>query len=231
MKKLLFIFAFLCVFMSCDIPYENNQNSILLLNSKLINNVNEFSVLQDLPDFHKQESVTLNNYSPYYNILRIFICSIIIMLVLVIVSTPLLLVYFWIDNFFEVRKSRTPIKKCDASLQLLEVEDSAWSTYKNSYSAMYGNTFGIIAWVFFTYFYVSIYYNDFNTGIIDYFRFPLKIMESLSDNNLTLNNHIPPKMWISMLFIVGISVAHYFLGRYIGSYISANFHKKNFFKQ
>jgi Ni,Fe-hydrogenase I cytochrome b subunit len=95
---------------------------------------------------------------------------------------------------------------------------------------MYGNVFGIVAWIFFTYLYVSLYYNDFNTGIIDYFQFPFKIMDSLSNNDLTLNKHIPMEMWLSMLFIVVISAVHYLLGRYIGRFISANFHKKLFFK-
>ena len=96
---------------------------------------------------------------------------------------------------------------------------------------MYGNTFGIFAWVFLTYVYVSIYYNDFNTGIVDYFRFPFKVMDSLSDNNFTLNDHIPPEIWVSMVFIVGISVAHYFLGRFIGRLLSANYHKKRFLNE
>lgn len=230
MKKLLFIFVLCYVLIGCDISGITARKSILLFEFKPIENVNKLIIFQDLNEIHEQESVILKNYSPYDNILRIFVISIIIILVLVIVSAPLLLIYFWIHNFFEYKKSRIQIKKSRSSMENMEFEESDWSNYKNSYSAMYGNAFGIIAWVFFTYLYVSIYYNDFNTGVIDYFQFPFKIMDSLSDNYITLNKHIPPKMWISMLLIVGISVGHYFLGRFIGSYISANFHKKLFFK-
>lgn len=230
MKKLLFIFALFYVLIGCNISGNSARNSILLLEFKPIENVNRFIILQDLTEIQEQESIILKNYSPYYNILRIFVISIIIILVLVIVSTPLLLVYFWIHNFFEYQKSRIQIKKNQLSLKNMEFEEIAWSNYKNSYSAMYGNVFGIIAWIFFTYLYVSLYYNDFNTGIIDYFQFPFKIMDSLSNNDLTLNKHIPMEMWLNMLLIIGISLGHYFLGRYIGRFISANFHKKLFFK-
>lgn len=230
MGKLPFIFALCYIFIGCNILGNTARNSMLLFELKSIENVNKLFILQDLPIIHEQESVILNNYSPYYNILRIFILAIIVILVLVIVSTPVLLVYFWIHNFFEYKKSRIYIKKSDASVKFIEAEESSWLNYQNTYSALYGNGFGFFAWVFFTYFYVSIYYTDFNTGIIDYFQFPFKIMESFSDNNITLNDHIPPKMWISMLLIVGISVVHYFLGRFLGRFISANFHKKLFFK-
>jgi hypothetical protein len=230
MKKLLFIFALCYVFTGCYISGNNNRNSVLLFEFRPIENVNKLIIFQDLNEIHEQESDILKNYSPYYNILRIFILAIIVILVLVIVSTPLLLVYFWIDNFFEYQKSRIQIKKSDASLKFIEVEESTWLNYQTSYSALYGNGFGFFAWIFFTYFYVSIYYTDFNTGIIDYFQFPFKIMKSFSDNNITLNDHIPPKMWISMLLIVGISAAHYFLGRFLGRFILTTFHKKLFFK-
>lgn len=229
MGKLPFIFALCYIFIGCNISGNTAQNSILLLELKPIENVNKLIILQDLPKIHEQESVILDNYSPYFNILRIFILAIIVILVLVIVSTPLLLVYFWIHNFFEYKKSRIQIKKNHVSLKNMEFEESTWRNYQNCYSALYGNGLGGFAWVFFTYVYVSIYYNDFNAGIIDYFQFPFKIMESFSDNNITLNDHIPPKMWISMLLIVGISVVHYFLGRFLGRFISANFHKKLFF--
>ncbi|MDP3359521.1 MAG: hypothetical protein Q8S41_09250 [Lutibacter sp.] len=230
MKKLLFIFVLCYVLIGCDISSNSTHNSILLFEFKPIENVNKLIIFQDLNEIHEQESVILKNYSPYDNILRIFILAIIVILVLVIVSAPLLLVYFWIHNFFEYKKSRIHIKKSDPSVKFIANDESTWSNYKNSYSALYGNGFGFFAWVLFTYFYVSFYYNDFNAGVIDYFQFPFKIMNSFSDNNLILNDHIPPKMWISMLLIVGISVGHYFLGRFIGSYISANFHKKLFFK-
>jgi hypothetical protein len=230
MGKLPFIFALCYIFIGCNILGNTARNSMLLFELKSIENVNKLIILQDLPIIHEQESDILDNYSPYFNILRIFILAIIVILVLVIVSTPVLLVYFWIHNFFEYKKSRIYIKKSDASVKFIEAEESIWLNYQNTYSALYGNGFGFFAWVFFTYFYVSIYYTDFNTGIIDYFQFPFKIMESFSDNNITLNDHIPPKMWISMLLIVGISVLHYFLGRFLGRFISANFHKKLFFK-
>jgi hypothetical protein len=216
--------------MGCNILGNTARNSMLLFELKPIENVNKLIILQDLTKIHEHESVILNNYSPYDNILRIFILAIIVVLVLVIVSTPLLLVYFWIHNFFEFKKSRIYIKKSDASFKFIEAEQSSWLNYQNTYSALYGNGFGFFAWVFFTYFYVSIYYTDFNTGILDYFQFPFKIMESFSDNKITLNEHIPPKMWISMLLIVVISVVHYFLGKFLGRFISANFHKKLFFK-
>ncbi|MFO7674123.1 MAG: hypothetical protein R6V74_10490 [Lutibacter sp.] len=230
MKKLLFIFTLCYIFISCNILGTTARNSMLLFELNPIENVNKLIILQDLPIIHERESDILNNYSPYYNILRIFILAIIVILVLVIVSTPLLLVYSWIHNFFEYQKSRIQIKKNHLSLKNMEFEESTWRIYQNCYSALYGNGFGFFAWVFFTYFYVSIYYTDFNTGIIDYFQFPFKIIESFSDNNITLNEHIPPKMWISMLLIVGISVVYYFLGRFLGRFISANFHKKLFFK-
>ena len=200
--------------MGCNILGNTARNSMLLFELKPIENVNKLIILQDLTKIHEHESVILNNYSPYDNILRIFILAIIVVLVLVIVSTPLLLVYFWIHNFFEFKKSRIYIKKSDASFKFIEAEQSSWLNYQNTYSALYGNGFGFFAWVFFTYFYVSIYYTDFNTGILDYFQFPFKIMESFSDNKITLNEHIPPKMWISMLLIVVISVVHYFLGKF-----------------
>jgi hypothetical protein len=227
MKKLLFIFTLCYIFIGCNFLGNSAQNSILLFELKPIENLNKLIVLQDLTEIHEQESVILDNYSPYNNILRIFILAIVVILVLVIVSTPLILVYFWIHNFFEYQKSRIQIKKSIASLKFIQVEESTWRNYQNSYSALYGNGFGFLAWVFFTYFYVSIYYTDFNTGIIDYFQFPFKIMESFSDNSITLNDHIPPKMWISMLLIVGLSVGHYFLGRFLGRFISATFRKKN----
>lgn len=230
MKKLFFIFAICYVLIGCNISGNTARNSMLLFELKPVENVNKLIILQDLPISHEQESVILDNYSPYYNILRIFILAIVVILVLVIVSTPLILVYFWIHNFFEYKKSRIHIKKSDGSFKFIAAEESIWLNYQNTYSALYGNGFGFFAWVFFTYFYISIYYTDFNTGIIDYFQFPFKIMESFSDNNTTLNDHIPPKMWISMLLIVGISVVHYFLGRFLGRFISANFHKKLFFK-
>ena len=230
MKKLVFIFAFFYIFISCDTPFENTQSSILLFDSKLINNGNKLFTLQDLTESHKQESIILKNYSPYYNILRIFIFLIIIVFVLVIVSTPLLLVYFWINNFFDYQKLRIQIKKSYYSLKFIKVEESTWLNYKNIYSAMYGNGFGIIAWIFFTYLYISKYYKDFNAGLIDYFQFPFKIMDGFSNNNLTLNNLIPSEMWISMLLIVGASALHYFLGRYIGRLILTTFYKKTIFQ-
>lgn len=230
MKKLLFIFILCYVLVGCNIFDNNARNSILIFEFKPIENVNKLIIFEDLNKIQEQELVNLDNYSLYYNILRIFILAFIIILVLVIVSTPLILAYFWIHNFFEVQKLKNQIKKNDFSSKFTAIEEGTWLNYQSNYSALYGNGFGFITWVFFTYFYVSIYYNDFNTGVIDYFQFPFKIMNSLSDNNLTLNNHFPPKMWVSMLLIVGISVGNYFLGRFIGRFISTNFHKKLFFK-
>jgi len=229
MKKFLFIFVLCYVLVGCNISGNIAHNSILLFEFKPIENVNKLLIFQDLNEIHEQESVILKNYSPYDNILRIFILAIIVILVLVIVSTPLLLIYFWIHNFFEYQKTRIQTKKSDSSVNITAIEESTWLNYRNRYSAMYGNGFGFFAWVFFTFLYVSIYYNDFNTGVMDYFRFPFKIMESFSDNNQTLNNHIPPKMWISMLLIVGVSIVHYFLGRFLGRFISTALHKKHFF--
>ena len=126
MKKLLFIFV-LCYFLiGCSISTFTARNSILLFEFKPIENVNKLIIFQDINEIHEQESVILKNYSPYYNILRIFILAILVILVLVIVSTPLLLVYFWIHNFFEYKKSRIQIKKSDSSFKFIEAEESAW---------------------------------------------------------------------------------------------------------
>lgn len=230
MKKLLFIFVLCYFFISCNISGNNARKSISLWDLKPIKNINELLILQDLIDTHQQETIALNNYSPYNNILRIAILFMIIVFVLVIVSTPLILVYFLIANFFEVQKIKIEIKKNHSSLKLIEVDKNTWLNCKNSYSAMYGNGFGVIAWILFTYFYISTYYTDFNTGLKDYFRFPFKIINEISNNNLTFNNPLASEIWISMLLIVGVSALCYFMGNFIGRFISTIFYEKTIYQ-
>ena len=145
----------------------------------------------------------------------------------IIIVTPLILFYCWINNYFGYRKYHTLIYSLKYKSE--KVPKRVIYAYKRIFSNMYANGFGILTWALSSYYYISISYNQIGDGLLDYFNFPFKLLFGITNGTESIKDTISLDVWISMLLIVGISITLFFLGRFIGNTIIDINYKKSFF--
>ena len=142
--------------------------------------------------------------------------------ILLIVSTPVLLLYSSIDSFFKRRILHNTIdisicienKKCHKSF-----EKQICSEYKEHQSIFVGSIFGIVIWITASIFYISQYSQDFTQGIFNYFNFPFEILGTYDFTNSIQSITEYQTSWYFMLGIFIVSIFAYLLGKIIAPYL------------
>ena len=145
---------------------------------------------------------------------------------LVIILTPLVLIYLWVHYSFGYVKSyrkRFSIKKWitgKSDLNYGSFPRKVWRSYSRVYSKMIGFGLSILAYSLSSIFYMTLNFKRIEDALVDYFSFPFKILDGL--DNLENSNPIASQiieLSLEMIAIVGVSILAFALGYLIGRLI------------
>ena len=147
---------------------------------------------------------------------------------LIVVVTPLLLIFCWIHYSREyVKKYRN---NSDLAHSLTEnglsysdvLAKSIKIEYSKTYSKMFGFGLSIIAYGISSNVYMLLTFSEFKEALINYFSFPFRVFSSLKILEKIPTDSIPlTEVWKGMLLIVAISAAVFIIGYFIGKLIVA----------
>ncbi|MEX1383084.1 hypothetical protein [Lutibacter sp.] len=148
----------------------------------------------------------------------LFICIIIALLIMILI--PAILCYFMIDNFFNIYKHK---KEIDTSICTGDFSHNSEYTkytcdkYLKSCSNFVKNLTGLAAWNIFSLAYIIIGFESFKTGLIEYFRFPFNVFNSLNTDAISNSIKGFSSNWSSMFTIIVLTFIFTLLGKYIGN--------------
>jgi len=272
MKKIILSSVVFLLFTCQSYSFEKRAYFHFIDNNEQVVSFTNFFKLQN--SYQNKRIKLIEASSLYENSIRVLIIFGLSIIVLFIISIPLILLYFWLENFLAYQKtfkkkvqtnfwlneseksnfktlksniqnanktiekanridklekskkkdvnkiiqeSKNTIYESNSKLvRLQELPESIWLQYCKTFTNIIGYGFGFITWVVSTYFYIQINFDTFEMGLKDYFRFPFKLYESLSSGSDSLKNDLPTEIWLNMVFIVGIAIAGYFIGKLFG---------------
>lgn len=212
MKNGILLLSICFLFIACGSLNEVQQ--LLQLQQEL-----EFSQIDSSMNFEGIELM-------FYFIIQLVLNFLFLIFALfLIVFAPVFLLFNWLANFLRYKK----LKRIGFSLSSMNkaLSTSLFLLYKNSYAFTVGSGFGIVAWVFSSFFYIYRSYDQFGTGFIQYFNFPFKVVSNLTTENIIISNIVSSEVWLNMLLIVGVSAIHFSIGWYIGNIIINTYRKKS----
>lgn len=145
--------------------------------------------------------------------------------IFILISAPLMLFYFTIDNYFKWKISKKIINE-DFFIGNYKSHSTYISQtckqYKSSFIKLISNVFGLIAWNLFSLLYISISFSNFRTGITDYFLFPFEVIE-LYKINYSIDTLYQFKAHGLYMFIISMmSMIFFQLGKYAAKYLLEN---------
>lgn len=162
-------------------------------------------------------------YEILYNILsEVVIVFLLSSMTLIIITTPLMLIYCWIYYSFRYVKKFKRNKNLKRILiekdhiDLHKLPSSHWPEYRRIYSKMIGFAVAIIAYTITSNVYMLKNFDKIKFALKDYYSFPFKVykewnrVEELSKNNIPLKD-----TWLGMLLVVCISVLVYYFVYFI----------------
>ncbi|MBG7630956.1 MAG: hypothetical protein IZT56_11055 [Bacteroidetes bacterium] len=273
MKKAFFLLpVFLLLFNWHSYSIEKKESLNFVLNYEQVANLSNFHLLQISYQIKKTKLIEAS--SLYENSIRVLIIFGLSVIVLFIISIPLILLYFWLENFLAYQKtfknkvrthfwlneseksnfktlksniknankiikkakridkleksnkneaykiiqeSKNTIYESNSKLvRLQELPESIWLQYCKTFTNIIAYGFGFITWVVSSYFYIQINFDNVETGLKEYLRFPFKLYDSLSTSGDSLKNDLPMDIWLNMIFIVGVAIVAYFIGKFFG---------------
>jgi len=190
---------------------------VILTNKKLYENLYDFPVLT------KQSFLIGFMYSENHNMLvDILVLFILSCITLIVIATPLILIFFWIHYSWKYIKN---FKRDKGFKQLIFEKDhddiqllpkSRWPEYRIIYSKMIGFAVSIFFYSFSSIVYMLNAMNEFNVALKEYFSFPIKVYESLNSANVNSEYLSSIKeLSIEMLLIVCFSVLVFFIVYFI----------------
>jgi hypothetical protein len=145
--------------------------------------------------------------------------------VFILISAPLMLFYFALDNYFKWKKSKKIINEgfCFRNYESHSTYISKTCVqYKSSFIKLIGNVFSLIAWNLFSLLYISISFSNLRTGITDYFLFPFEVIE-LYKINYSIDTLYQFKAHGFYMFIIFMmSMIFFQLGKYVAEYLIEN---------
>lgn len=150
--------------------------------------------------------------------------------IFLIISTPVVLFYFSIDNYFKLKKLKKIIDRnicCENSRTHSSYEAETCSNYINNYSLFVGNITGLIIWNVLSLVYIFSQSQNTLTGILSYLKFPFEILETYDFNNTLSSISSYKNNWLMMSGILIVTLFSYF----IVSYITKNVIKNKVSKQ
>ena len=226
MTKATLIFLTFLLLMSFDVTAELNHDKILIKSVESLFLIQENLDFQNSTDTNIYTDVTLKKNTFIYVTQIVFTFIILIFAFFVIILTPLILFYCWVSNYIDYRKYYILIYAIKNKSK--KFPKHLISEYKQIFSSMFANGFGILAWFLSSYIYIFISYPRISSGLLDYLKFPFKLLFGITNENVSLKEAIPLNVWLSMLLIVVVSILHFFLGRFIGQTL-INLNYKTFF--
>jgi len=225
MYKIIILSFFIAMFNYNGIQKNINFDSELLNRigpSYTVSPISLDNYLQELDDMTITEESFLHNDSFIGIIEMLFL----IIMTVIIVITPLVLVYFWAYyslDYLKRFKKRTDLKDfmtVSGEINYKELPISIWIRFRKTYSKMVGFGLSILAWSLASNTYIFKNFDEIDLGLKDYFRFPFKVLNSLGFINNKPKTSIPlTEVWLEMIYIVIISIVVFFAGYYIGKFI------------
>lgn len=147
-----------------------------------------------------------------------------------IISTPVVLFYFSVDNYFKLKNLKKIIDTnicCENSRTHSSYEAKTCSSYINNYSLFVGNTAGLIIWNVFSLVYIFSQSQNTLTGILSYLKFPFEILETYDFNNTISSISSYKNNWLMMSGILIVTLFSYFFVTYITKSLIKNNVLKN----
>lgn len=181
---------------------------------------NLFLVFQTLENSNSQ--ATLDNIE--YGILLICIVA----AAFVMMFIPIILCYSMIGNFISMGYLKNKIK---TEISLPESNSKYLKFISNKYikasSTFYKNFTALAVWNIFSLIYIAFGFDNFSSGLKEYFYFPLEVFQSLSQSKIFNSIYEFQSNWIFMFAIAVLTVSFYFLGEYVGRNMAKEVIKKN----
>ena len=129
-----------------------------------------------------------------------------------IITTPIMLFYSAIDNFFKWKKNNSLITN---EICCEDTKNHPIYVSKKSLSRFVGNVLGLFTWNVCSLIYILFVFPDFKTGVVNYFIFPFEVIESYTFSNMTGSLYQNSASWFYMLVILGATFVSYQLGKMI----------------
>ena len=175
-----------------------------------------FSVIEI---FSIQDSEQLSDFisnSVVETLMYIIIAFVIILLMI----TPVILSFFMIDEFFDLRAYHKKFKtknyfgyndrSTEPNKHLLK-----WlnDNYLKSFSNFIGNGMGLICWNVLSLFYIIFGFENFKSGLYSYFHFPFKVLKSFVNEDVHYSQGGILEGLSYFLVIIGASSLCFLIGR------------------
>lgn len=169
---------------------------------------------------YDNEQILGNSIKELFTIILVIISIIMMML------TPLILFYFMLSEYFNYRNIYRLIEsgehlgiedKSDGSLTTSAKKIS--NRYLQFYSRFMGNGIGFICWIALSLWYIILGFNDYKSGLEEYFYFPFKIFNLLINKKFIDSLDDMYMNWIYMILIMMISFLSFLIGKSIGNFI------------
>jgi hypothetical protein len=145
--------------------------------------------------------------------------------IFIIITTPVALFYFALDNYFNWKVSKKTIDKdlcCKNNQSHSTYVSQICNQYKTSFTKFISNTSALLAWNVFSIIYISVYFTNFKTGIYSYLLSPFEIIESIYMNNsIDMLSQFKTK-GIYMLAIFIMSLIFFQIGKFIAQFLLRN---------
>ena len=158
-------------------------------------------------------------YDILYDILvEVVVSFLLSSMTLVIVITPLVLIYCWVYyswryvKKFKRNKDLRQILTEKDHIDLNKLPKSKWPEYRRIYSKMIGFAVAIIAYAISSNVYMIKNFMEIKVALKEYFSFPFKVFKGLNTVDEASKYTVPLKeVWFGMFLIVGISVLVFFI--------------------
>ncbi len=225
MNKFIITSLLAIILFGCHIQAKTNLNPISL---KIIDQHYEIYNISMVESIYNIQNLQLpEEYKlPHKGIVKILVLLFLCCLTLIIVMTPLVLIYCWIYysfNYVKNFRNNNELKDLIVENRHIDYENlskSYWLEYRRIYSKMIGFGLAIIAYGISSNIYMFSSFNKIEIALIDYFNFPFKVLNGLRTmDEPPLKNFPLKELWFEMLFIVCISILVFFLGYFIGKTI------------
>lgn len=144
--------------------------------------------------------------------------------VFVIVATPMMLFYITVDNFHKWKMNKKLITNdlcCDNKSHSSYISEIC-RKHKKFYTNFISSFFGLFSWNLFSILYIGLEFSNFKTGILNYFLFPFKVLESFNINFSKTTFYEFKTQGVYMIMIFFVSLIFYQLGRYLAEYLIKN---------
>jgi len=149
----------------------------------------------------------------------VFTLICLILAVVIMVFIPVMMCYSIFVNYVSLRNVRL---KLNSQAWQSENDDNSkelCDKYFKAYKNVIKNSFGLAAWNIFSIIYIITGFEDFRSGVIEYFYFPFKIFKSINKNAVFNSIRDFDSNWYNMLLIAVLTFGFYSIGTFVGNYL------------